>query len=405
VDTGFVKTRFINETTGIEMLKRTPVSKSQANQRAGRAGRECPGKCFRLYPENIFENLEVTTIPEIQRMNIGQVFLQLKTLKVQSFQSFPFLSTPSSMVIRQALETLLSLGALDKNQQLTPMGEKVAMLPLHPLYAYFLIKSEEFHCQQEALIAVSLLSADTIFLQPFKDEDKQKAYHAHRLFASKDGDLVTLIHVYQQWVKANKDKNWTNRNFLSYRALSLAENIQNQLATILKGKILHQNGTGRKEEGNSGFSSCFPEEKEKFLKCLCFCFSSNIAQSIQSMEINTNKPPAVSSSSAAIPSHLIVKNNKFAYSQQKKDAQNNPLKQALDAQNITAAPYRTIKGHQFVHIHPSSVLFSMIKSKKLPSFVLYSDLLITNKQYMRNISVVDGNWLAELFPERFKTVF
>ncbi len=178
-----------------------PVAKSQANQRTGRAGRECPGKCFRLYPRDIFEQLPDATVPEIQRMNIAQVFLQLKALNIESFHSFPFLSPPTPAVVRQALETLLHLGALDREQNLTEIGTKLAMLPLHPSFAYFLIKSEDFQCVQEALIAVSLLSVDNVFLQPFKDEDKQKAYHAHRVFASKDGDVITLVNIYNQWIK------------------------------------------------------------------------------------------------------------------------------------------------------------------------------------------------------------
>jgi ATP-dependent RNA helicase DHX8/PRP22 len=177
-----------------------PVSKSQANQRAGRAGRESEGKCYRLYPEIIFEQLNEITIPEIQRMNISQVFLQLKTLNLStSFYDFPFLISPSPIVIRQALESLLSLGALDKEQNLTEVGKKMSLLPLSPSYAYFIIKSEEYHCVKEALIAVSLLSVDNIFLQPYREEDKAKAYQAHRHFAMKDGDIITLINIYLKW--------------------------------------------------------------------------------------------------------------------------------------------------------------------------------------------------------------
>ena len=359
------------------------MSKSQANQRAGRAGRESAGKCFRLYPEDAFETLQELTIPEIQRMNIAQVFLQLKTLNVASFKTFPFLSSPTPMVARQALETLLVLGALDKDQQLTEIGRQIALLPLHPTYAFFLLKARDFHCVQEALIAVSVLSADTIFMQPFREEDKQRAFHCHRLFASRDGDILTLVNVFQQWAKANKDKHWAAKNFLSHRALLHAENIKDQLTTLLRDKLRIDVTL-----------SCFPEEKEKFLKCLCFCFAANVAQSIQSVEVSKSQQQVSKASS-----NLVVKNNKFAFT-----STSSQLSESLDAQNITGAPYRTLRGHQFVHIHPSSVLFSMIKTKKLPAFVLYADLLTTNKQYMRNISVIDGSWLSELFPQKFKTV-
>ena len=115
VDLGYVKSRFINEQTGIELLKVMPISKSQANQRAGRAGRECPGICYRIYTEDTYEHqLVEMTVPEIQRMNISQVILQLKVIGVERIGAFPFLSRPSDLVIRNALETLLHLGALDR---------------------------------------------------------------------------------------------------------------------------------------------------------------------------------------------------------------------------------------------------------------------------------------------------
>lgn len=77
--------------------------------------------------------------------------------------------------------------------------------------------------------------------------------------------------------------------------------------------------------------------------------------------------------------------------------------QAAAAAAADSAPYRTVRGRQPVHIHPSSVLFSMVSSRKLPEFVVYAELLITSKQYMRTVSAVDGAWLTELFPGTFKT--
>lgn len=91
-----------------------PVSKSQANQRAGRAGRESAGICYRLFTEEAYCALETTTTPEIQRINIAQVVLQLKVLGVVAPSSFPFLSPPSDIALRKAFELLLILGALNK---------------------------------------------------------------------------------------------------------------------------------------------------------------------------------------------------------------------------------------------------------------------------------------------------
>ena len=77
----------------------------------------------------------------------------------------------------------------------------MALLPLDPLFSNLLLKAEEFKCVGEALTAVSILSADNLFLQPHRDDEKRAACQAHRSFASKDGDLVTLLQIYNAWLK------------------------------------------------------------------------------------------------------------------------------------------------------------------------------------------------------------
>jgi HrpA-like RNA helicase len=106
-----------------------PVSKAQANQRAGRAGRECEGKCFRLFTEPSFEELEVAATPEIQRVNVAQVVLQLKVLGVASPLDFPYISPPTSVIMKKALEMLFMLGSLNKVH---------TYLRTHLQYAYIL---------------------------------------------------------------------------------------------------------------------------------------------------------------------------------------------------------------------------------------------------------------------------
>lgn len=202
IDSGFVKMRMINPTTGIEMLKVVPISKSQGNQRAGRAGRESAGKCFRLFTEAAFEALETSTAPEIQRVDISQVLLQLKVIGVERPANFPFLSPPSETALRNALMLLFALNAFQKcDGSITEHGRDMSSLPLVPLFAHLLLSSKEYNCVKEMLTAVSVLSSESLFLQPHREEDKQAAVQAHRSFASKDGDLTTLLNVFEAWLK------------------------------------------------------------------------------------------------------------------------------------------------------------------------------------------------------------
>lgn len=91
-----------------------PVSQSQALQRSGRAGRECPGKCFRLYTEDSFSSLQLTALPEIQRVGIAQVILQLFAIGIEDPIHFPYISPPNKTALSKGLSQLLQLGALSK---------------------------------------------------------------------------------------------------------------------------------------------------------------------------------------------------------------------------------------------------------------------------------------------------
>lgn len=101
--------------TGLDMLQVQPVSKAQARQRTGRAGRETSGVCYRLYTEEQFDELKETTIPEIQRCNIATVILHLMSLGITDVANFDFLDRPPQDAIENALEQLIVLGAVRKD--------------------------------------------------------------------------------------------------------------------------------------------------------------------------------------------------------------------------------------------------------------------------------------------------
>jgi ATP-dependent RNA helicase DHX8/PRP22 len=95
IDPGFVKARSYDPSKGMESLDVVPASKAQTLQRSGRAGREGPGKSFRLYPEREFEKLEDSTKPEIKRCNLSNIILQLKALGIDDIVGFDFIDKPS----------------------------------------------------------------------------------------------------------------------------------------------------------------------------------------------------------------------------------------------------------------------------------------------------------------------
>lgn len=134
IDTGFSKQNTYNPRTGVESLIVTPTSKASANQRAGRAGRVRPGKCFRIYTKwSFIHELDDNTIPEIQRVNLGGVVLMLKSMGINNLVNFDFMDAPPHEMLTRALEQLYALAALNDNGDLTKLGRRMAELPVDPI--------------------------------------------------------------------------------------------------------------------------------------------------------------------------------------------------------------------------------------------------------------------------------
>lgn len=143
IDPGFAKQNHFNSRTGMESLMVVPISKASANQRAGRAGRVAPGKCFRLYTAWSYKHeLEDNTIPEIQRINLGNAVLMLKALGINDLVHFDFLDPPPHETLVLALEQLYALGALNHHGELTKLGRRMAEFPVDPMMAKMLLAAE-----------------------------------------------------------------------------------------------------------------------------------------------------------------------------------------------------------------------------------------------------------------------
>ena len=198
----------------MESLIVTPISKASANQRAGRAGRVAPGKCFRMYTAYSYQQeLDETTIPEIQRTNLGNVVLMLKSLGINDLIHFDFMDPPPAETLIRALEQLYALGALNDEGDLTKLGRRMAEFPLDPMLSKAVIQSETYKCVDQSLTICSMLSVgNSIFYRP-----KEKAIHAdnaRKNFFRPGGDQMTLLNVFEQWKETNYSINWCFENFI-----------------------------------------------------------------------------------------------------------------------------------------------------------------------------------------------
>lgn len=208
---------------GIETLATIDISKAQAQQRTGRAGREGPGECYRLYTEEAYQYLIDQPVPEIQRVSLASILLQLLAMGMNGKEvlTFPWLEAPAPLGLRRSLVLLRDLGAIanvdklyllqsslsstraslppkDSLFGLTTMGHSMATLPLDPLYALLLLTGSKDGNSIDILAIVSLLSVESIWVSPGRE--KQGALDAARKkFTTLEGDHVTLLNVFRNY--------------------------------------------------------------------------------------------------------------------------------------------------------------------------------------------------------------
>ncbi len=329
VDPGFSKQKAFNPKLGMDSLVVTPISQASARQRAGRAGRTGPGKCYRLYTEHAFKTEMLSTnIPEIQRTNLGNVVLQLKAMGINDLLGFDFMDPPPVATLVGALETLYALGALDEEGLLSRLGRKMAEFPLEPNLSKMLILSVDLGCSEEILTITAMLSVESPFYRP-KDKQAQADMRKAK-FHQAEGDHLTLLAVYQGWEAAKFSSPWCFENFVQARSMRRAQDVRKQLVTIMDRYRL------------------LLISARKNYKLICKAITAG-----------------------------------FFTNAAKKDPQEG---------------YRTLVDQNPVYIHPSSALFN-----KNPEYVVYHELVLTTKEYMRNIMVIDARWLTELAPNFYKS--
>ena len=349
IDCGYVKLRTYNPTTNIETLTRVPVSQASATQRAGRAGRTKPGKCYRLYTSAAFSSLLRTTSPEIQRTNLAPTILQLKALGIDNVAQFPYLTPPPARLMARGLETLYSLGALDDYAKLTkPLGTRMAELAVQPMMAKALLASttSEYNCVNEILTIAAMCSLQSAGQGGgiwFDHEGQRKAMElSRRKFAAEEGDHLTYLNVFQAFVgKGKRDQRWCHQHHLNHTALSRAVSIRAQLRRYLErfGYKIPDLDTSSSQQ----HETVVPDNTTRVLKCLTSGYFMNVARM-------------------------------------------NPMDGTF--RPLTASKQNSIT----MHAHPTSLMFN-----RKADYVLFHELLETgDKVYIKDISKIDKSWITEL---------
>ncbi|XP_076080411.1 uncharacterized protein LOC143051368 [Mytilus galloprovincialis] len=238
VDSGRIKEMQFDPKKNISSLVVTLVTQSSANQRSGRAGRTAPGKCFRLYSESEYKEMNVCSTPEILRVNLGQAILKLMELGVDPI-AFDFVESPPRDQLTNAMETLVSIGAVSDGI-LTDMGKWIAKLPFDPIVGAFIHDAIDCHVGIEALILTACCgSGGSLFYRSGNLEKKTNADKMKIRFSHLGGDVMTMLNAYREWhiQPENSKGKWCAQNYVNGKTIKAVRETATEVLSILRKEL------------------------------------------------------------------------------------------------------------------------------------------------------------------------
>lgn len=420
-----------NTSIGIETLTTRAISQSAASQRAGRAGRESAGECYRLYPRSAFEGMSMTTVPEIHRTDLGSVALDCFSAGVDP-REIDWVEAPEDGKLHQAVLELAAMGALESSSgdgarlTLTSLGRKMSLLPLPPRFSLLLLTasakfSPAVTAQARDLVAI-LSSERNIFVEPAfasadgkngKDAAEQleekriEAEKAKAVFRHRSGDHVTMLRAFYRYQQAKSEtaghvtgenatpeqrlRSWCNKHFISQRTMREVEDIREQLEGICKRAGIDTCGGGGENMG----------KKQKK------------ARGSAARAIDPDDDGGGGSSDAFSDDALTVtKGGKSrdtdldgidADADADADGDYTDLRKCLISGRSTTnialrkddGSYRRLCGNEVFKLHPTSSLHSRNArgEARRPALILFEELVFTTQLYVRCATEIDVEWL------------
>ncbi|KAK3341704.1 P-loop containing nucleoside triphosphate hydrolase protein [Lasiosphaeria hispida] len=339
VDCGKSKVKQYRARLGMESLLAKPISKSSAVQRAGRAGREGPGKCFRLYTEETYDTLQQTDPPEILRTDVLGAILTMKARGIEDVLAFPLMDPPEVESVEKALIHLHMLGALDNHGNITETGRKMVLFPVTAPYARVILAAADlrYSCLLEAIDIIACITAgDDIFLQLRSEEAREEVEEARKELWRREGDLLTYLTAMQRYAAENADRAaWCRARKMNTRNMRQALNIRKQLRGLaLRHGLLAEAPPADPQP----FAPAPPDRAELVLKCFLRGFA---------------------------------------------------LKTAM---LMPDSSYVTAVGKHVVAVHPASVLHGQKKEA-----IMFLEHVYTQKNYAKKVSAVQAEWVAQAF--------
>eukprot|EP00127_Corallochytrium_limacisporum_P002315 Clim_evm103s109 gene=Clim_evmTU103s109 len=334
IDPGLAKVKVFHAKSGMDVLQVFPITQASAMQRAGRAGRTGPGKCYRLYTQRMFEDEQLASpVPEIQRTDLVTVVLLLKSLGITDLQRFDFMDPPPVENLRSAMYQLWVLGALDGNGRLTNLGRNMVQFPVEPSLAKVLVegkKPENRIILPKLLTIVAMLTVPPVWHRPRGKEEAADAIRER--FQIAESDHLTLVHVYESWLRNGQSSKWARKMYLEARQLQRAKSVRDQLEEIVYGNRKHAQ---RRDEAMLDVND--QQTSERIRKIICGAYFHHAARQ---------------------------RGN---------------------------AKYVSLRTGAESTLHPTSGLFALGFT---PDYIVYHELLVTARSYIMHATAVEPEWLC-----------
>lgn len=383
VDSGLAKVRSVIHDKGVfvDALRTCPITAAEAQQRHGRAGRTECGTLYRLYTIEEYSKMVKFPLPEILRADAAATMLNIIVLcekatknkiavssscspkssmtgnnQRKEFQSFPLMDDIPLKIKVSALETLCILGALNLNMDLQQVGRLMARIPVSPMLSRSLLESLRVGCVDVMISLAAVLSVEgTILVSPASKRDKAK--NAHKRFISEFGDHLTLVNALNAYtqVSASKRREFCQELFLNFRTLQSAESIRLQLDKLMQ----------HSEMVSWGLSNPLPTE---------------VAGQMAEEGVDS-----------LVRRCLVAGFFRNAARKRDKDERYVPFGFGNGSQLMERG----------VEIHPSSSLRALRK-KGSPAFVIYNELILTTRAYLRTVVGIEQEWLYQHCGHHFK---
>ncbi|KAM0787963.1 hypothetical protein ACM66B_006167 [Microbotryomycetes sp. NB124-2] len=397
VDSGRAKERQFDMNSGIQSFEVQWISKASAQQRAGRAGRTGPGHCYRLYSSAVYENyFDQFSKPEILRMPIEGVVLQMKSMNIDAVSNFPFPTPPDRDSLRKAEKTLVNLGALEPTDspskiggKITELGRSMALFPLSPRYSKMIVAGQQHGCLPYVIAVVCALSVGDPFIHEgnLGDEDD----NIPDLSSEKTLNAGEIANIRDPELRRKEEMKVARRAYFKIQARHAA--IGKGLSDVFK--VLSVVGAYEYDGGKASFCEAnFVRVKamEEIHK-----LRAQISRIVQSTYPGVDagflpklQPPT--ELQLKIIRQLLTSSfiDQVAIRKDLADKSNNvSFAKVGSTRNV---PYRAFGLEEDLFIHPSSTLFH----QPPPEFIVFAELHRTHKVWLKTVTVINPAWLPTL---------